>query len=306
MEEREIGGRVRGVCPHCDFVLFRNPVPGVAIIVEMEDGVVLVRRKYEPLAGQWCLPGGFIELEESVEEAAVRECKEETNLDVELIDLFGVYSFPDGPRHSGLVIFYSARPVGGELRAGNDAQEVAIFPLDDLPHIAFRTHRQALARLREQARRASRGEEFPTQIPGIHIRRARPEDETRVLELLPLIPANKDLSAADLEAARQRLQESTALEVLVAEADEQVVGFLVLSFLSTLTGPSAWIDDMVVDPAYRRQGIGGALIEAAVRRARGRACSHLFVNTSRCNPPVRAFYRACGFEEGVVAPLRIQ
>ena len=89
MEKAEIGGRPREVCPVCEFVLFRNPVPGVGVLVEMAsslgrgNGLVLIRRGQPPFVGRWALPAGFIEEDESVEQAAVRECKEETGLDVE-------------------------------------------------------------------------------------------------------------------------------------------------------------------------------------------------------------------------------
>jgi ADP-ribose pyrophosphatase YjhB (NUDIX family)/N-acetylglutamate synthase-like GNAT family acetyltransferase len=258
MKEAKIDGRVREVCPACEFVLFRNPVPFV---------------------GRWALPSGFIEEDESVEQAAVRECKEETGLDIELIELFGVYSFPEGPVQSGIIIFYRARPVGGELRAGDDAQEVAVFAPDELPgDVAFRTHREVLARW----------------------------DEPRILALLPLIPANAALGAEELHRAAQRFRESLSMDVLVAEADGQVVGFLALSFIPVLSGLRALVDDLAVDPAYRRQGIGAALVEAAIRRADRRGATHLLVDTSRGDVAARAFYRACGFEDGVIAPLWIQ
>ncbi|OQY23941.1 MAG: hypothetical protein B6I35_02775 [Anaerolineaceae bacterium 4572_32.2] len=113
-EEAKIAGRVRQACPACGFVLYRNPVPGAGVLVEMETGIVLVQRGQPPFVGWWALPAGYIEADESVEQAAVRECQEETGLEVELLELFGVYSFPEGPVQPGLIIFYRARPVGGE------------------------------------------------------------------------------------------------------------------------------------------------------------------------------------------------
>ena len=112
MEEAEVGGRTRHVCPGCGFILYRNPVPGVGVLVEMEGGIVLIQRGEEPFAGWWALPAGYIETDESVEQAAVRECREETGLEVELLELFGVGSFPEGPVQSGIIIFYRARPAG--------------------------------------------------------------------------------------------------------------------------------------------------------------------------------------------------
>ncbi len=309
---KEQSGRSRQTCLHCGYVHYHNPVPGVGVIIEMDDGVVLVKRRFEPRAGWWCLPAGFLEADESAEEGAVRECKEETGLDVSLGDLFGVYSFPEGMHRSGLVIFYTARVVGGELCAGDDAEQVRVFPLDDLPdNVAFRTHRQVLARLRQRA--AARNDlltpshtgDFPSPLADVIIHHAHPEHLPAVLKLLCLIPANANLSEADLQVVTQRLRESIGLEVLVAEADGQVVGFAALSFSQTLTGSKAWIDDIAVEPDHRRQGIGAALLEAAVRRARQRGCAYLLVNTAKGNPPARAFYEACGFEEGGIAPLRI-
>ena len=310
MQEKELDGRWREVCPQCGYVLYRNPVPGVGVIVELDGGVVLVRRRYPPQAGKWCLPAGFLEVGESAEEGAIRECREETGLDVEIDDLLGVYSFPEGPQPSGLVIFYTARVVGGTLQAGDDAEEVRVFPLHTLPDdIAFRTHRQVLQRWQQERQRPPElmiAEDLPSSsTSGVRIRPARPEDEPRVLELLPL-SAPEVMTEEELRAARQRFRELSTLEVLVAEAQGQVVGFIVLSYIQTLTGPRGWIDDIAVDPSYRRQGIGRMLVEAAVRQARRRGCSYLFVDTAKGNPPARAFYEACGFAGGGVAPLHIR
>jgi len=302
METAKVGGRVREVCPVCGFILYHNPVPGAGVLVEMDKGIVLVQRGQPPFVGWWALPSGYIEADESVEQAAVRECKEETGLDVELLELFGVYSFPEGPVQSGIVIFYRARPVGGELRAGDDAQDVGVFRLNALPEkLAFRTHREVLARLMR-----SRSPEFYAQIPGVVIRDARAEDEARILKLLPLISSNANMGPVEMQAAAQRFRESLTMDVLVAEVDEQTVGFLALSFIAVLSGLRALIDDLAVDPVYRRQGIGATLVEAAMQRADRRGATHLLVDTSRGDPAARDFYQACGFEAGGIAPLRIR
>ncbi len=306
--EGQAGGRTRLVCPDCGFVLYQNPIPGAGVLVEMQGGVVLIRRGHEPHQGRWALPSGFIEADESTQEAAVRECKEETGLDVELVELFGVDSFPEGPIQSGIIIFYRASPVGGELSPGDDAAETAIFSPDALPpDVAFRTHRTVLARwagLHGAVAPYAAPDEFYPPAPDLLIRSTRPDDEERILALLPLVPANKDVGTDELQAARLRFRESTALEVLVAESEGQLIGFLVLSFVSALTGLRAWVDDIVVDPTRRRQGIGRALVEAAIQRASRRGATHLFMDTSRGNPDAREFYRACSFDG--VAPLHIR
>ena len=302
METAEVGGRVRQVCPACGYVLYRNPVPGAGVLVEMEGGILLIQRGQPPFEGWWALPSGYIEADESVEEAAIRECQEETGLDVELLELFGVYSFPEGPVQSGIVIFYRARPVGGDLRAGDDACDVGIFPPDALPEkLAFRTHRQVLARwLRSRSSGAS------PHAPDILIREAQAEDEARVLELLPLIPLNAHLNSAETRAAAQRFRERVGMDVLVAQVGGHVVGFLALSLIPGLSGLRALIDDLAVDPAYRRQGIGAALVEAAIQRANHRGATHLLVDTSKGDAAARDFYQACGFEAGGIAPLHIR
>ncbi len=110
-----------------------------------EGKVLLVKRKFEPRAGLWSLPAGFMEYGETVEETAVRELKEETNLDVRLTRLFGVYTGCDDPRNQAVLIMYEGDIVGGHLKAGDDASDVRFFPLNALPpEIAFEAHRRVL------------------------------------------------------------------------------------------------------------------------------------------------------------------
>lgn len=115
----------------------KTPLATVDVIVESGGGIVLIRRRHPPLG--WALPGGFVDPGESVPQAARREAKEETGLDVELTDLLGVYSDPKrDPRgmytiSTVFVASASGRPVGGD-----DAAEARVFPLDALPpDIAF-------------------------------------------------------------------------------------------------------------------------------------------------------------------------
>jgi len=279
VREGQAAGRTRLVCPECGFVLYENPVPSAGVLVEMEGGVVLIRRGHDPFEGRWALPSGFIEADESIEEAAVRECKEETGLDVELVELFGVDSFPEGPGQSGIIIFYRAHPIAGELRPGD--AETAIFAPDALPEdVAFRTHRAVLARWAALHGVVVPFPAYHDQVyplaPDLLIRRARPADEAGILALLPLIAANRKMGVEDLRAASLRLRENTTLDVLVADCGGKVVGFLVLSFVSALTGLRAWVDDMAVDPVHRRHGIGRALVETASKRG----ATHIFLDTS--------------------------
>jgi 8-oxo-dGTP diphosphatase len=105
-----------------------QPALTVDVIVRKGKEVLLVRRKNEPFKGRWALVGGFVEYGERVEEAARRECREETGLEVELERLVGVYSDPGrDPRGHVVSICFLARPVGGRLRGGSDAIEAKFF-----------------------------------------------------------------------------------------------------------------------------------------------------------------------------------
>ena len=142
---------MRPTCPRCGLVLYRNPVPAAGVILPGPDGVLMVRRKYDPAAGDWCLPAGFLEYGESPTRCAVRELREETGVRARLTGLFGVYAGVDDPRVRTVLILYTARRTGGRLRAGDDAIEARYFPLGRLPaRIAFGSHRRALAEFAER------------------------------------------------------------------------------------------------------------------------------------------------------------
>lgn len=151
LEPRNEHGTMRPTCPACAFIWYRNPVPAAGVLLVEAGRVLLVRRKYEPRTGDWCLPAGFMEAGETPEQTAVRELREETGLDAALTGLFGVYAGFDDPRVRAVLILYTARREGGRLVPGDDALEADWYPLEALPAaIAFAAHRQALAELRER------------------------------------------------------------------------------------------------------------------------------------------------------------
>jgi ADP-ribose pyrophosphatase YjhB (NUDIX family) len=140
----EIGGKDRLSCIECEFVHWDNPKPVTATVVPMNGGIVLVKRKFEPYVGYWCLPGGFIESAEHPAESAAREVLEETGLKVEVLRLLNA----DAPGRgiNVVILFYLAVPKGGSLVPGDDASEVQVFQRNDLPdNIAFEMHRKMIA-----------------------------------------------------------------------------------------------------------------------------------------------------------------
>jgi len=110
----------------------------VDAIIPYQGKIVVIRRKNEPFKGYYALPGGIVEYGETVEEAVLREVKEETGLDVKIHKLVGVYSDPNrDPRGHFVSICFITLPVGGELKAGSDAKDIALFSLDNIPKLAF-------------------------------------------------------------------------------------------------------------------------------------------------------------------------
>lgn len=139
-----IEDRERHYCPACGFVQYVNPVPAAAVTIIRDGGILLVQRGVEPRKGLWSLPAGFLEIDETVEECALREVKEETNLDVQLTGLLATYSVFDDPRYVCLLVVYTGKIVGGQLQCGDDASDAQFFPQSALPELAFKVHRRAI------------------------------------------------------------------------------------------------------------------------------------------------------------------
>ena len=98
----------------------------VDVVIPSREGIVLIRRGSEPFEGRWALPGGFVDVGETVEQAAAREAAEETGLNIELARLVGVYSDPErDPRGHNVSVAFLARVLSGELSAATDASEVS-------------------------------------------------------------------------------------------------------------------------------------------------------------------------------------
>jgi 8-oxo-dGTP diphosphatase len=133
----------RLVCQSCTFIFYQDPKVVAGTLFTLNGGIVLLKRGVEPALGKWVFPGGYVDRGESVRDAAIRETKEESQLDVRLGPLLNVYSYPRSPN---VIIVYTAEVVGGELTAADECTEARIFAPGEVPweELAFDSTRDAL------------------------------------------------------------------------------------------------------------------------------------------------------------------
>jgi 8-oxo-dGTP diphosphatase len=280
------GERERPTCPACGFVFYFNPVVGAGVLIETDGRVVLVRRGVEPRAGYWSLPSGYVEADELAEAAAVREAEEETGLQIEVDELLGVYSFGREPQ-TGVLILYSAHTLGGTLQAGDDAEEVGTFAPAEVPpddQIAFRTHLQAL----RDWRRAR----------AVVYRRATPDDREAVAEMSRCHAEVGDGCHVYIEGHDRGL--------ILALDRGRLVGLSCISHRPW--GHAANIDQVFVQPDYRRWGIATQLVRHAADYARRQGLRTLLAEAPITNPVLlvylKAGFRVSGFVDSYYPPAR--
>lgn len=132
----------------------KSPRVAVDFIIKFNSGIVLVKRKNFPKG--WAIPGGFVDYGETIEQAAIREAKEETNLDIEIESLLGVYSDPKrDPRGHTISPAFICKGKGS-LKAGDDAEEAKIFKLDEIPDLVF-DHNKIIEDFKEYERNSRAG-----------------------------------------------------------------------------------------------------------------------------------------------------
>lgn len=140
LEHQRRLGKIRPVCPNCGHIVFFDPKVAVVIFVKQDNRILLVKRAVDPGKGRWAFPAGFVDAGEDPREAARREFREETGLDIEITGLLDV--FPRNTDDGGtadIIIAYAARAAGGALQADDDAEAVGWFTSDDLPELVFAT-----------------------------------------------------------------------------------------------------------------------------------------------------------------------
>lgn len=140
-------GAIRPFCPECGWVYFHDPKVAVAALIEQNGSILMVRRANSPQRGLWTLPAGFVDGGEDPVEAVVRECLEETGLTVRVNGLLDVIGGQEHPRGAHILIVYRVEALSGEMRAGDDVDQIGFFSLEKLPPLAFSTTQKILARL---------------------------------------------------------------------------------------------------------------------------------------------------------------
>ena len=152
LETVDVYDRLRRRCPSCGFIHWRNPGVGAAVVVFDDEGRVLMVRRGPGATrpGYWSIPAGFVDYGEEIRTAAARELLEETGLVAEVGDVMFVASNFHDPSKLTVGVWFAGTVTGGALEAGDDADAVGWFELDDLPPLAFETDAALFERLRRE------------------------------------------------------------------------------------------------------------------------------------------------------------
>ena len=134
-------GLNRYFCIKCNIIHYENPKPTATLICPRGNDILLVKRAFEPAIGEWSLPGGFMELNETLEQAAIRELKEETNLDGNVVKLLGNCSHFNSIFGDILLLGIEMQIDNwSNLKVGDDASEAAFHNFNNYPPLAFECH----------------------------------------------------------------------------------------------------------------------------------------------------------------------
>ena len=150
LQDAFVFARQRRVCPACGLVVFHDHKVAAAVVVANAAGeMLLIKRAGNPRRGYWGLPAGFVDFDESPAEAAVRECREETGLELGTVKLLTVVHGREHQRGANIIIVYEGLDVNGTLSPADDALDARFFPLEALPPLAFSSIRRILTSWRE-------------------------------------------------------------------------------------------------------------------------------------------------------------
>jgi len=140
------GERVRPYCAACQRHYYHNPVPACCVFVRDAAGRILLgKRAVEPCFGAWALPGGFMELNETGEQCALREMLEETGLKATRARLLGASASRSRDKGGVLVLGYIVDVWEGDLKPDSDVSDLRFFARQEMPPMPFEAHRELLA-----------------------------------------------------------------------------------------------------------------------------------------------------------------
>ena len=143
LTRKSVGGQLRLFCENCGIPIYENPVPATCLVtIDPAGRLLLVKRSVSPKKGWWCLPGGFMELQETPESAALRELNEETGLGGKIDQLLGVATNHSTYYDTVLMVGFLVKSYSGSPIAGDDADALGWFGYPELPEIAFDSHRR--------------------------------------------------------------------------------------------------------------------------------------------------------------------
>jgi len=144
----------RHICEHCDVIHYQNPKLVVGCLPVWNEQVLLCKRAIEPCSGLWTLPAGFMENQESLEEAALRESHEEANANLEIENIYSIISLP---HINQVYVLYRARLLDLDFFAGPESLDVQLFNEDEIPweNLAFKTIEKTLKHFFEDRKNGS-------------------------------------------------------------------------------------------------------------------------------------------------------
>lgn len=134
VEDQIIEQRMRQACTACDFVFYRDPKPVAGVLAQKDEKILLIQRGNEPKHGFWSFPTGFIDIGDTPAETAIREAREEANVEVQLDRLLGVYS---NEHRTVVLIIYIGRIASGVPMGSAEALDARLFDPQSLPELAF-------------------------------------------------------------------------------------------------------------------------------------------------------------------------
>ena len=145
LRKSQVDGRKRLVCQKCGWIRYENPLPVAVCVAKDKKGRILIaKRNIKPCINKWALPGGFIELRETSEDACLRELQEETGLKGKIKRLIGVYIQKSRYYGSIIVIGYEVNVFQNTLSLNNELKEAKFFTKETFPHIPFLSHRKMI------------------------------------------------------------------------------------------------------------------------------------------------------------------